>query len=214
MDFRQGWTSVERNRQEFGNGKLRHGAELRDRNDDARDEHALVAAQANRGPFARGAPVIGGDDLSRVTEAAKTGPKSAILPVIDEIAQRLLGHRLLTVMRLHAATVELERLYSSHAEAYPAGGRKSKRGLPWTEHVLVRGEVFIGSQPHDLEWAFDDHAKLAGLGLGSVINTPILFDGRCLGTLNLLHEPGRYHPGDEAVTKPLAYLLTPLLLAS
>ncbi|WP_143109179.1 GAF domain-containing protein [Bradyrhizobium sp. Rc3b] len=185
-----------------------------DRGDDARAEHGLAAAHANRGPFARDAPVIGGDDLARVTEAARTGPKAAILPVIDEIAQCLLGHRLLTVMRLHAATVELERLYSSHAEAYPAGGRKSKRGLPWTEHVLVRGEVFIGTHPPDLEWAFDDHAKLADLGLGSVINTPILFDGRCLGALNLLHEPGRYHPGDDAVTKPLAYLLTPLLLAA
>ncbi|MFC7698460.1 hypothetical protein ACFQX9_17415, partial [Bradyrhizobium sp. GCM10028915] len=89
--------------------------------------------------------MIGGDDLARVTEAARTGPKAAILPVVDEIAQCLLGHRLLTVMRLHAATMELERLYSSHADAYPVGGRKSKRGLPWTEHVLVRGEVFIGS---------------------------------------------------------------------
>ena len=38
--------------------------------------------------------------------------------------------------------------------------------------------------------AFDDHAKLAGLGIGAILNIPLCFGGCCIGTLNLCHQPG------------------------
>jgi hypothetical protein len=52
----------------------------------------------------------------------------------------------------------------------------------------------------------------AGLGLGSVINTPVLVAGRCWGTMNLLHEPDWYRLGDERVTTMLSYLVAPAFL--
>jgi hypothetical protein len=157
---------------------------------------------------------IASADLTLVSEAARTHPVTAIPLAIDDIAQRLLGHRFFTLMRLHRETMELERIYTSEPNSYPIGGRKSKRGLPWAEQVLTRGEVFIGTGPQDLKWAFDDHQKLIGLGLGSVINTPIVLGGRCLGTLNLLHESGWYRPGDERLTKVLSYLAAPAFLSA
>lgn len=153
-------------------------------------------------------------DLTVISEAARGRPETAIPAAINEIAQRLLGHRLMTVMRFFRETMELERTYSSQPDAYPLGGRKSKRGLVWAESVLLRGEVFLGTGPQDLEWAFDDHPKLVELGLGSVINTPIVLNGRCLGTFNLLHRSDWYQPGDEQLTKILSYLLVPALLCA
>jgi hypothetical protein len=152
-------------------------------------------------------------ELGEIVEIGRTRPAADLMASVDRAAQRLLGHKMLTVMRLYAETMELERVYSNLADAYPSGGRKSKRSLPWAELVLVRGEVFMGSGPDQMSWAFDDHRKLAGLGLGAIINTPVLAGGRCLGTLNILHEAGWYRRGDERITKLLAYLLAPALLS-
>jgi transcriptional regulator with GAF, ATPase, and Fis domain len=129
--------------------------------------------------------------------------------LIDALAQRVLGHSLCTVMRLHSDTLELERVYSSRPDEYPVGGRKSKQGLPWAEHVLIARRVFVGTQSEDLREVFDDHLKLSRLGLGSVINTPIVLGGSCIGTLNLLHRPQWYENTDEPAARILAYLLAP-----
>jgi hypothetical protein len=135
-----------------------------------------------------------------------------VASAVDLLAQRLLGHRLFTLMRLRRETMELERVYSSRPDVYPVGGRKCKRGLPWTDRVLVRGEVYVATTAPEMQAAFDDYSKLAGLGLGSVINTPVLVAGTCLGTMNLLHEPDWYRLGDERVTTMLSYLLAPAML--
>jgi hypothetical protein len=160
------------------------------------------------------AAAVGEADLARLVEVGRAQSAAALLACVDGVAQSLLGHRMATVMRLHPDSMELERLYTSAPDAYPAGGRKSKRGLPWTDRVLIKGEVFIGADAAAMAWAFDDHEKLARLGLGSVINTPVLVAGRCVGTLNLLHEPGWYRPGDERVTTALAWLIAPVLQAA
>jgi GAF domain-containing protein len=153
-------------------------------------------------------------DLSLISVAAASiKPTHSVPFLIDQVAEHLLGHRMLTVMKLHSETMELERVYSSRPLEYPTGGRKSKSGLPWAKLVLEAGQVFIGTDQDDLRWAFDDHVKLIELGLGSVINTPIILSGRCLGTLNLLHEANWYRNGDAEFTRVLAYLLIPVLLS-
>jgi hypothetical protein len=63
-------------------------------------------------------------------------PQAAFL-AFDRVAQRVLGHKLLTVMRHVTATAEVERIYSSNQRAYPVGGRKAKQGTPWGEQVPV-----------------------------------------------------------------------------
>jgi hypothetical protein len=63
-------------------------------------------------------------------------PQAAFL-VFDRVVQRVLGHKLLTVMRHVRASAEVERIYSSNPRAYPVGGRKHKQGTPWGEMVLV-----------------------------------------------------------------------------
>src|SRR5213595_2580527 len=45
---------------------------------------------------------------------------------VDGLVQRVIGHRLFTIMRVHEAAMEVERIHSSNKVAYPMGGRKQK----------------------------------------------------------------------------------------
>ncbi len=46
----------------------------------------------------------------------------------------------------------------------------------------------------------------------SVLNVPVVWDGRTLGTMNLLREAGFYDEGDVPVGQIFAALATPALL--
>jgi hypothetical protein len=135
-----------------------------------------------------------------------------ICQALDKVAGDAIGHRLFTVMRFHGAQSEVERIYSNMPSAYPAGGRKKKKDTVWADHVLGDMQVFRGNDAADIRAAFDDHATILGLGLGSVLNIPVVFDGRCLGTMNLLHQAGWYRPEDERAGLLLAAFLIPVLL--
>ena len=132
---------------------------------------------------------------------------------VESLAGRVLGHRLFTLMVLHDATGEVERVYSSRPDVYPVGGRKAKRGTAWGAIVIDRGEVYLGRTAEDIRWAFDDHPLILSLGLQSVLNVPVSFQGRPIGTMNLLHEAGWYGDADAPPGRLLAALLVPDLLA-
>ena len=137
----------------------------------------------------------------------------AVASAVSAVAQDLVGWRMCGVSRFFPDIMGLQRIHTSHPAEYPVGGRKSKRGLDWADQVLLRCEPFIGVDMDAMRSAFDDHEKLFAMGMRSIINTPIVFEGRCLGTFNLTHEEGWYRPGDEKITTALAYLLVPGLLA-
>ena len=131
---------------------------------------------------------------------------------VDALAQKVIGHRLFTIMRVHDATMEVERVHSSNVTAYPVGGRKKKRGTPWGRVVLDEGKVFIARTPDEVRQAFDDHELIFSLGVGSIMNVPIGYRGRRLGTLNISHDAGWFRDRDAAAGRLLAALLVPELL--
>ncbi|HZT88139.1 MAG TPA: GAF domain-containing protein [Stellaceae bacterium] len=152
-------------------------------------------------------------DIAAVAELSATAREpAAVFDAVAALAQRTIGHRLFTVMRLHAESAEVERLYSSLPAAYPVSGRKAKQGTPWGEQVLDRGEIFIANSPGEVERAFSDHALIFSLGIGAIMNVPIRFRGRSLGTMNLCHEAGWFGDDDRAPGRLLASLLVPALL--
>src|SRR5262245_15972108 len=153
-------------------------------------------------------------DVSHVMEliATDSSPEKAY-GAIDELAQRALGHKLLTVLLLRHETVEVERLYSSNTEAYPVGGRKQKKGTPWGEKVLDRGEFHIANGPDEIKQAFSDHELIASLGISGMSNIPVRFMGGCIGTLNVSHDAGRFTEADFPTARILGGLVRPLVLA-
>lgn len=152
-------------------------------------------------------------DLAGLAERFAVEPQPAVLyAAIDTLVQQVIGHRLLTLMRVHEATDEVERVYSSNTAAYPVGGRKVKRGTPWSRAVLDRGEVFVARNAAEVQDAFADHALIFSLGIGSIMNVPIAWAGRRLGTMNVSHEAGWFTADDEHAGRLIAPFLVPSLL--
>jgi len=144
--------------------------------------------------------------------ATVPGQPQALFGALDGALGRVLGHRLFTLMRYHERTGESERIYTTHPREYPVGGKKPLNPTAWTEQVLRRQQPYLGRTPADVEAVFFDHALIASLGCGSVLNLPVVWDGRVLGTINLLHEAGWYDESDAPVGLLFAALTIPAYL--
>ena len=140
---------------------------------------------------------------------AAAGQPRATFELVDRLIQERVGHRQLTLLLVDGD--EVARVYSTDPE-YPVGGRKPMGPTPWGEKVLKKQEFFLGRNAADMKWAFFDHAKLAGLGLGSIINVPVVYDGRTLGTINSSHREHFYGPEHVGPVAELAPLLVPAFL--
>ncbi len=151
------------------------------------------------------------EDFDRLSQARNGGP-SELYRALERVSGETIGHRLFTIMRFDPDRAEVERVHSSLPQVYPAGGRKRKKDTAWSDHVLGAMKVFRATDPEGIRAAFDDHETILGLGLGSVLNVPVVSEGRCIGTMNLLHETGWYRPQDEAAGLRLAAYLIPALL--
>ena len=153
-------------------------------------------------------------DLDRLSEALRSDDQPArIFQAIRSIAAEVIGFRLLTIMCFDSDRFEVERVFTNMPDIYPLSGRKKKRGSAWGEHVLLQLKPFRATCPEEIRQNFGDHAVITGLGLGSMLNIPVAYDGRCVGTLNLTHVEGWYIKAHEETGLLLAsFLAAPLAL--
>ncbi|MGY8681498.1 GAF domain-containing protein [Bradyrhizobium sp. UFLA05-153] len=135
----------------------------------------------------------------------------ALFAALDGALKSAIGHKLFTILT-YDDTGEAARVYSNLPGPYPTGGRKRLAPGPWTEAVLDRGEAYIGRTQDDLRTVFSDHELIASLGCASVLNMPVRWRGRTLGSLNLLHKACWYGEDDVDACLPFAQLALPALL--
>ena len=148
--------------------------------------------------------------LIRVAEAlTREGQPQTLFAALDLAMGATLGHRLFTVLRYHSHAQESERLYTSQGTAYPVGGRKAVRPTPSTARVFGDRRPYIGRTAADIRACFADAELILSLGCESVLNLPVVFDGRVLGTVNLLHEAGWYDAADAPLGLLFAALAVP-----
>ena len=133
---------------------------------------------------------------------------------VDAAAQAIVGHKLFTVLYVAPGAQEVARIYSSDPVAYPVAGRKRMGPTPWGDLVIGRMQPYVGRNDDDIRWAFPDHALIRSLGLSSVLNIAIAYDGACVGTLNILDVANHYRDENIALMEPFGALLVPLLLAA
>ena len=151
--------------------------------------------------------------LALVAQAlGQAGQPRELFAALDRAMGATLGHRLFTVLRYHPDAQESERLYTSQGAAYPVGGRKAVRPTPSTARVLGERRPYIGRTAADIRASFGDAELILSLGCESVLNLPVVFDGRVLGTVNLLHEAGWYDESDAPVGLLFAALAIPAYL--
>lgn len=143
----------------------------------------------------------------------------AAMAVIDRLRQLMLGDGLLTVNLVAASQpgsaegFDLERLWSSNTGAYPVAGRKRKTLNAWARQLLQRGEVFIAEGDTEITEMFDDHARIAALGLQAIVNLPLYLDGRCVATLNVLGSRPKWQPHEILFARLLGVFATPWVVA-
>ena len=141
----------------------------------------------------------------------------AAMSVIGRVRQAMLGNGLLTVNRVsrlvtNTGEFELQRMWSSNSQAYPVAGRKRKTLTPWSCQLLLGCEVFVGEGDRALAEVFDDHVRIIELGLHGVVNVPVIIDGQCAATLNVLGCHAQWQPNDVTLIRLLTVLATPWIL--
>ena len=154
-------------------------------------------------------------DELRMLEAACYSARDPhdVFDAVDASLQRVAGHRLLTILVYNDAFTIATRLYSSEPATYLVGVSDPVASNEWADVVLHHGLPYVGHREDDLATVFEHHERLALLGLGSVINMPIRWRGRVLGTLNMLDAQGCYAHLDIDVVKIIAHMTLPALLA-
>jgi GAF domain-containing protein len=153
-------------------------------------------------------------DLLGLARALRLKDQPAdIFGAVAAVAAQTLGFRLFTIMCFDAERFEVERVFTNMPEVYPLSGRKKKRGSAWGEQTLRNITPFRATDAQGIRDAFDDSEVLIGLGLGSILNIPVAYAGRCVGTMNLTHVQGWYTAAHEEIGVLLgAFLATPLAL--
>ena len=153
------------------------------------------------------------DDVARLV-ASTTAPHdlSASCCILDEVIQAEYGHKLFTLFRVLETEGEIERLYSSNSEAYPLQGRKQKQDTVWGRVVLDGGNVLISKDSDDLRRNFPDFEIIKGLGIRSMINVPVIWNGQILGSANISHEEANYFDDTDVVRlKMLVGIVAPVI---
>jgi len=81
------------------------------------------------------------------------------------------------------------------------------------QRVIGAGNPYIGRSRRDIEENFFDHALIVSLGCESILNMPVRWGGRTMGTLNLCHRAGFYGEHHLPRMHLIAQLALPALLA-
>ncbi|ONG57869.1 hypothetical protein BKE38_03925 [Pseudoroseomonas deserti] len=151
--------------------------------------------------------------LEAVIDAlAEAQQPQAALQALDAALQQAVGHRFLSVLVYHHAEGVAERIHSNRPELFPVGARKAFADAPTQRRVAESGKPYIGRDAAELRRDFPDHEKIFALGCESILNMPVLWRGRSLGQVNLLHGAGHYHDDHLTPVRVLSHLMIPVLL--
>lgn len=144
------------------------------------------------------------------TSIGKAQTSEDVWRLLEDLARTVPGHRLFTVMTVDMAAGLARRAYTSHPSEYPVSGTKPIERNRWFEIVHGQRQSFVANSIEDIATVFPDHALIASLGCGSVLNLPVVLKNDLVATINMLDEPGHYTP--ERVKEAEALLTLPASL--
>jgi hypothetical protein len=135
---------------------------------------------------------------------------SSQFETLDDIfhaAQETVGVRLFTVSAIADAATSMARVYTTHPDVYPVGGRKTLDGDTnpvWLEQVVKGQQPFLGRDKEAVRSFFFDYETIESLGCGAIINVPVVRDGETIGSMNFLAAEGSYDQGSLAAAVEIA----------
>lgn len=147
------------------------------------------------------------------TGSRAEGQPNASLAALDKALAAAIGHKLFTVLVINWAKNENQRFYTNQPGPYPTGGAKPlvKEGEFYRE-VIMAGRPRICRDYDDVKRAFFDHELIRSLGCESAVNYPVRWNGRTIGSLNLLHQAGWYRDDDMPALSAFAQMTVPALM--
>lgn len=114
---------------------------------------------------------------------------------INDFVQRNVGARLFTISVMADNRTSMARVYTSHPDVYPVGGKKTfarDTSSIWLEQVIEGHSPFLGKDLASVRSFFFDHETIESLGCGAIVNVPVLDDGTVIGSINMLDAEGAY----------------------
>ena len=115
---------------------------------------------------------------------------------LADLAKAVAGHLLFTASVADVSANVVRRAYSNRPSEYPTSGTKPLRGNTgdWFETVFNQRRTFVANTIGDIAKVFPDHELIGSMGLGSVVNFPLVLGDEIVATLNLLDATGHYTP--------------------
>jgi hypothetical protein len=126
-------------------------------------------------------------------------PRPGTLTEVHDRVRAEMGVKLFTILAFTDGGQTMQRIYSSHPQQYPVGGRKdvvSAVAADWVTRCRDEQAPYFGASREDVRRIFTDSALIESLGCGSIINVPIVRHGVCIGALNILDAEGTYSGAD------------------
>lgn len=131
---------------------------------------------------------------------------------IDKIIKSLIGHKLITFTVIDNKLNFCERIYSNNNKVYPILGQKKMPKNIWSEKVIKNKKHFLCKNKDHIKKIYFDYETIFSLGCGCIINLLVLFKGKPIGTINILHKENYYNSMDLKKIDFLTHYLIPYFL--
>ena len=144
--------------------------------------------------------------------AAPANQPDASFAALAALADDLAGARLFTVLAFDFPRGVARRLYSTHQLIYPVGVDDPISDTIWERTLIGERRPLVFNDREALATLLPNTEELAALGFGAMLNLPVVVGGQTIGTLNMLHQTGRYTPERVAAAQALSPAAAAMLL--
>ncbi|MCF4098870.1 GAF domain-containing protein [Maritalea mediterranea] len=140
-------------------------------------------------------------ELARIL--AQPDAETKMFELLEQDVQSKISAKLVTLMWLDYPAGRARRIYTNRPDLYPTKDSKPISTNPWYEHVIVGQNTFVANTLDEMDEQFTDKDFFAAHGCASVLNMPVVINGKTVGSLNLLHEENHFTPARVERTKEL-----------
>ena len=124
----------------------------------------------------------------------------------------LVGAHLFTILAIDNATRTARRVYTSDDGLYPSGATDALGDSIWERTLIGEKRPLILNDAEALASLLPEAPTLIARGWGAMLNLPVVVAGDVLGTINILHESGRYTADRVEAAQILAPAAATILL--
>ncbi|MGO4174743.1 GAF domain-containing protein [Bosea sp. TAF32] len=157
--------------------------------------------------------MIAHDDIRAfLAVLTKATSEKAIFSALEEHSAGLHAHLLFTCLRFDYDDLVMSRLYSNREDVSPTGGSKPLPSSPWAERLILEGRSYVGRSRQDIKDVFFDHEALWAIGCESVMNIPVRWLDRTVGSINILGRAAQFEEETASRFSVYAQLAVPLFL--